>query len=423
MDLGAGVSATAISANGDTTCALLSGGAVRCWGDNFFGQLGLGNTDNIGDNETPTTNVTLGVSATAVSVGFEHVCALLAENAIRCWGRNAFGQLGIANTTDIGDTEIPMVNVNLGGATPTTVSAGGAHTCTVITGGAVRCWGYNSTGQLGLANTTDIGDTENPTANVNLATIPATAVTSGADHTCALLNPAYLRCWGSNNAGQLGLGNTTIIGDNENPTLNTQLLGTTATAVAAGGNHSCALLGGAVRCWGYGLDGQLGLGNTDDIGDNESPTTNVNLGVNATAITAGDFHTCALLSGGAVRCWGYGGFGQLGLGNIDDIGDNESPTLTSNLGGATATAITAGDSHTCALLTGGAVRCWGYGFFGQLGLGNTTIIGDNELPTANVNLGAGATATAVTAGGSHTCALLSAARSGVGEAGPMGGLD
>ncbi len=154
---------------------------------------------------------------------------------------------------------------------------------------------------------------------------------------------------------------------------------------------------GNVRCWGDNTFGQLGLGNNENVGDNELATTNVNLGTTATAITAGQFHTCALLTGGAVRCWGDNSSGQLGLGNTDNIGDNELPTTNVNLGGATALAVAAGGAHTCALLNTGAVRCWGWNFFGALGLGNQSNIGDDELPTTNVNLG-GATATAIVGG-------------------------
>jgi alpha-tubulin suppressor-like RCC1 family protein len=565
-----GTPATAVAAGLDHTCALLTGGAVRCWGSNTFGQLGLGNTTTIGDNETPTTNVNLGTTATAITVGDRFTCAILAGDNVRCWGEGVAGKLGLGNSNTIGDNEIPTANVDLGGAIVTAISAGGSHACVILEYGAVRCWGYNASGQLGIGNTNNIGDDENPTIDVrvglrwgfskaiaittgavhtcalsdrnrvecwgngtygqlgfgnttsygddeipssdlsiegvagisaglihscavlrfgevlcwgnnssgqlglgNTTTIgdnenpgnrvqlnappKARAVTSGQDHSCALLTTGNVRCWGSNfsgqtgqgsklplirpttvnlsgatatalsagtshtcalltdgnvrcwgdNSGQLGLGNTTIIGDNENPTTNVNLNGATATAISAGTSHTCALLtGGNVRCWGRNSYGELGLGNTTIIGDNENPTTNVNLnGATATAISAGTSHTCALLTGGNVRCWGRNSYGELGLGSTTIIGDNENPTTNVNLNGATATAISAGTSHTCALLTGGNVRCWGTNFTGELGLGNTTIIGDNENPTANVNLGL--MATAIATGQGHTCALLS----------------
>ncbi|MEZ5160050.1 MAG: RCC1 domain-containing protein [Marmoricola sp.] len=159
-------------------------------------------------------------------------------------------------------------------------------------------------------------------------------------------------------------------------------------AIAAGREHTCAVTStGAVRCWGYGYYGQLGYGNTTTIGDDETPASagNVPLSATAVAITAGWYHTCALLSTGDVRCWGYGYYGQLGYGNLHSIGDDETPASNVPLG-AKATAITAGSNHTCALLTTGDVRCWGHDSYGQLGYGNTHNIGDDETPASAGNI-------------------------------------
>jgi alpha-tubulin suppressor-like RCC1 family protein len=390
-----------IAAGGLHTCAIVGGGTVRCWGDNAFGQLGLGNTNNIGDNENPTQNVNLGgATATAITAGDQHTCALLVGGNVRCWGYNFFGQLGLGNTNNIGDDENPTQNVNLGGATATAITAGEYHTCALLVGGNVRCWGYNFFGQLGLGNTNTIGDNENPTTDVNLGGLTVASISAGGIHSCALLVGGTVRCWGDNTYGQLGLGNTSNIGDNENPTTDVNL-GTTGTfpfpvqqtavAIASGYLHTCAVMStGGVRCWGLNTNGQLGLGNTNNIGDNESPIiTNVDLSngdpfslVTVTAVSTGGGHSCALLLGGGVRCWGENVQGQLGLGNTNTIGDNESPVANVNLGG-TATAITEGDRHTCAVLNGGSVRCWGANAQGQLGLSNTNVVGDNESPTQN----------------------------------------
>ncbi len=142
-----------------------------------------------------------------------------------------------------------------------------------------------------------------------------------------------------------------------------------------------------MRCWGDGASGRLGYGNVNDIGDTELPGSAgpVDIGTNrkAVAIAAGGDHTCAILDTGAVRCWGEGGLGQLGYGNTDDIGDNETPGGFGpvNLGaGRKAVAIAAGESHTCAVLDNGRVRCWGSGLDGRLGYGNVTTIGDTETP-------------------------------------------
>ena len=139
-----------------------------------------------------------------------------------------------------------------------------------------------------------------------------------------------------------------------------------AGTIAAGDFHSCVVLGPAARCWGFGGNGRLGYGNLTSIGDDETPGSvgpiEIGAGRTIQAISAGGNHTCALLDDGTVRCWGFGGNGRLGYVSTQDIGDNEPPASAGpvSLGGP-AIAISAGEAHTCAVLEGGAVRCWGYG--------------------------------------------------------------
>jgi alpha-tubulin suppressor-like RCC1 family protein len=164
--------------------------------------------------------------------------------------------------------------------------------------------------------------------------------------------------------------------------------GRTAAAITAGGYHTCALLdNGQVKCWGYNAYGQLGLGNSGDRGDGSGemgdslPAVDLGTGRTATAITAGIEHTCAPLDNGQVKCWGLGFFGRLGLGDTDVRGDGPGEMGDSlpavDLGtGRTAAAISTGNIHTCALLDNGQVKCWGYNAYGQLGLGNSVDRGD-----------------------------------------------
>lgn len=198
-------------------------------------------------------------------------------------------------------------------------------------------------------------------------------------------------------------------------------LGHTARAISAGGEHTCAILDdGTVRCWGYGGNGQLGYGSQSSAGATPATTpdklgpVNLGLGHTAVAISAGDLHTCAILDDGTVRCWGYGANGQLGYGNINNVGDTPATTPDKlgavNLGGHRAEAISAGGSHTCAILDDATVRCWGFAFYGQLGYGNQNNAGGTLANTPDklgpVNLGSGHTARAISAGSAHTCAVL-----------------
>ena len=139
-----------------------------------------------------------------------------------------------------------------------------------------------------------------------------------------------------------------------------------ATSVSAGVSHTCAVLsGGTVKCWGRGSYGQLGDGSTTST---QSTPVSVSSISTATSVSAGYRHTCAVLSGGTVKCWGYGSYGQLGDGSTTST--QSTPVSVSGI--STATSVSAGYWHTCVVLSGGTVKCWGYGSYGQLGDGSTT---------------------------------------------------
>ena len=162
--------------------------------------------------------------------------------------------------------------------------------------------------------------------------------------------------------------------------------------LAAGNSHTCAIvLGGEVRCWGANGSGQVGDGTQTY---RATPVTVSELS-GATAITAGNSHTCAIVSGGEVRCWGDNGSGQVGDGTQTP---RSTPVTVSGISGAIA--ITAGNSHTCAIVSGGDVRCWGSNESGELGDGTQT---NRSTPVAVSEL---SDATAISGGRSHTCAVL-----------------
>ncbi|HSP81198.1 MAG TPA: RTX toxin, partial [Myxococcaceae bacterium] len=176
---------------------------------------------------------------------------------------------------------------------------------------------------------------------------------------------------------------TRSLGDDEPPSLAGDVsVGGRVLQLAAGDWHTCALLDtGAVRCWGLNSSGQLGLGHTLTIGNDELPSSSesVPVGGHVLQVSAGRHHTCALLSTGSLECWGDNGHGQLGLGHRDEL--HSPPERPVDLGGAAVLHVTTGASFTCALLDTGAVRCWGLNASGQLGQGHTEDLGDDELPS------------------------------------------
>jgi alpha-tubulin suppressor-like RCC1 family protein len=375
-----------LTAGVDHTCIVVTGGAVRCWGDNQYSQLGQGPNSvdgRIGDDEPASAaqDVEVGGEAIQVAGGKFSSCAILSGGRLRCWGGAALGYPPPEEY--IGDDEIPASagDVNVGG-TVTSVAMGLQHTCALLATQAVRCWGVGVSHQLGYANTGNLIEA-NTGGDLNMGGTVA-QLAAGMNHNCALLTNGSVRCWGSNDFGQLGYARVGNVSMFETPADNGDVtVGGKVKQVTAGGAHSCALLeSGAVRCWGRNQYGQLGYGNLLNIGDTETPASagDVDVGAEVQQIAAGDHHTCALLVGGAVRCWGSG---SLGYPDNNAVGDDETPASVGDIElGAPASHIAAGGDHTCALLPGGTVRCWGSANKGELGYGTPLIgnIGDNESP-------------------------------------------
>ncbi|HEY5920946.1 MAG TPA: hypothetical protein VIV11_04715 [Kofleriaceae bacterium] len=240
---------------------------------------------------------------------------------------------------------------------------------------------------------------------------PIDLAATGGNHTCAIRGGA-VRCWGSGVAGRLGYGNTASIGDNETPASAGDVdVGGAAVQIRAGGEHTCVLDDAfKVRCWGLASGGRLGYGDGLHIGDDEPPSMvgAVNIGVNVTELAVGDAHTCVIIVTGGVRCWGVGAMGRLGYSSTENLGDNELPRNLTEvpLGATPIVDIVAGGAHTCALTALGEVRCWGSGISGQLGYGSTMDVGDDEVPSFFNPVNVGGNVTQLAAGTSHTCALL-----------------
>ena len=295
------------------------------------------------------------------------------------------------------------------------LSLSSAFSCALLEDGTVRCWGSGGNGQLGYGDTNDVSDDIGETP-AGAGPVPlggdVVHIDSSVDHSCAALEDGTVRCWGAGGA-KLGYGDgdTGEVGAEQTPAQRGVVdVGGRAIQVAVGGDHSCALLeGGDVRCW--GAPTMIANGEAFfPIGDNEAPSTTpiTPLGGRATHITAGDLHTCALLEDMTVRCWGVHSSGQLGYGDEETVGDNETPAERGAVDvGGDVLQISAGDRHTCAVLTDRTVRCWGQGTSGRLGYGNTDHIGDNETPGSLPDpVDVGGDVEFIAAGGHHTCAFL-----------------
>jgi alpha-tubulin suppressor-like RCC1 family protein len=366
--------AIAVSAGGYHSCAVTGNGNAWCWGDNGSGQLGNGSST--GSSPQPVAVVNL-ADITMIATGNYHSCALDQDGIVYCWGSNSNGQLG-TGTTD--DSAMPVLVAGLPAASA--ISTGSNHSCALTLQGTVYCWGHNFFGQLGNGS-----NTSSPTPVPVTGLIDALAVHAGWNHTCAIRGTGAAVCWGPNGSGQIGTG--TALGAWWTPQM--VLIDAAVVDMAGGDAHTCArLLDGTLHCWGKNLYGQLGQG---ELGLATMPTPVVGAQAHS-RVTAGARHTCSLKPTGAVACWGDNSYQQLGN------GFGPASSLPVDVGGlASVTSVATGRNHTCAVSSAGHVDCWGQSDSGQLGDGNQT------SPGTPVRVSGLSDASAVTAGGSHSCAL------------------
>jgi cysteine-rich repeat protein len=298
------------------------------------------------------------------------------------------------------------------------VAAGRGHACALFESGDVRCWGDNGNNQLGLGNN-EFAGSDHP-YQLELVDLGGDArdIVAGTEHTCAVLTDDTVRCWGRNDRGQLGLGDTDDRFTHTPHQLGAISVGGPVDKLAAGGATTCALLqSGAVRCWGQNSSvGKLGLARTDEPSATMTPDQYgpISLGANATDIGVSAGFGCALLQGGSARCWGYNHYGYLGRGHTNNIGDDETPGASdpdSPSDGAVAfpsertpATIQLGKEHACVRFTSGEMQCWGRGSYGCLGRGSESHIGDGESAVGLTDIGGAASVIAL--GAEFSCAII-----------------
>jgi alpha-tubulin suppressor-like RCC1 family protein len=352
------------------TCGIDASGAAWCWGFNGYGQLG--NTGGLGSafaNPTPQ-QVSGGLTFAALTGGSNHSCGLTPAGKVYCWGRNDFGQLGSAATSGTTGPNSTPIAVD-GNLTFTSIEAGAEHTCG-LSAGVIYCWGKNNLGQLGTT-TSNGTPTPHPTPTPINSTLTFVAVAAGTDHTCGVTGGGAVYCWGDNSFGQLG--NSENVGEeltaHSTPTAVSGLPG--LASLALGGHYSCGLTSaGAAWCWGDNNFGELGTTTADT---RVSTPVAVDGALSFVSLGAGGGHTCGLVSGGTLYCWGGNLLGQLGSGtNVGTTTPNPAPTAVAGL---TLATVAVKAAHTCGLTAAGVASCWGFNRYGQLG---TTDNNDSDNP-------------------------------------------
>lgn len=331
----------------DFTCAITAAGGVKCWGSNSYGQLGNGTTNS---SSTPVAVTGLSSGVKDIAAGRYHVCAITSAGAAKCWGYNGNNQVGDGTSTNR-TTPVTVSGLSSG---VSKISLGWYHSCVITSAGAAQCWGDGNNGKLGNGTTT----AKSVPTQVSGLTSGVVSISGGYEHTCAALSSGGVRCWGYNNRGQLGNGNSTA---SSVPVTVSGL--TNAISADTGDEFSCALTqAGGVKCWGGNSAGQLG----------NSTNTSSYAPVNVTGLSSGvarmdawNGHVCVVTTAGAAKCWGYNSYGQVGNGTT---GHKNAPVDVSGLSSGVV-GVSTGGGHVCAILTDSTVKCWGWNSQGQLGDG------------------------------------------------------
>jgi len=384
--------------------------AVYCWGDDASGALGIGSPENLGV-ATAVPNIS---NVTSLEAAQQATTVVLATGSASFWGQtSAFSQLQQNTPQSIGflgtdnlrvrtmDTAFDAYALKKGGAlgfsydaalapgqdlllAPTGTTFLDAIPCGdwdigLTTGGSVLVFASadRGTSTASAANGGGIFGNGQTTATANqIFTVPgitsATALAAYCDdynpepaHACALASGA-VSCWGSNGSGESGSG---IVGSMPVSVTAVTVTGETFVSVAVGEYFSCAAAtSGKVYCWGYDADGELGNG----PGQPSSTPVQVDEITNAVGVTARFAHACAWLADGTMKCWGANDARQLGNGSA--MTPSAPVTVQGPSGPLTGVVrASAGSTHTCALLTGGNVACWGSCYYGQCGTGASGI--------------------------------------------------
>lgn len=345
----------------------------------------------------------------APSAGGQHTCAVTTTGTVKCWGKSSTAQIGpLGGNPNLGDSvPLTLTPVDVTGlpANIEQVEAGRRHTCALASAGSVWCWGLNAIDQLGRGPQGSYSSIGLP-APAQVVGLPSniTQIAAGSNHTCALSSIGGVWCWGDDRGGQIGNGGpVTYNASASSAATPVQVSGLSSGVdyISAGNDHSCAVLSsGQVRCWGLNSVGNVGNGTSVNVVP--SPATVLGLaGVSIETVSAGERHTCATSSSGSAYCWGDNGFGQLG--------NNSSTTATSAVQVSSLTdvsRISASAEHTCAVTSSNVAWCWGRNHHYQLGAGLPTSA-SSPTPIEVPAFGAG-DAAQIETGGNYTCVVTTA---------------
>jgi alpha-tubulin suppressor-like RCC1 family protein len=375
--------AVELALNNDTSCARLTNGEVYCWGWNEFAQLG---DTTLTSRSSPVKALNLPLPVTQLSVGRYHACATLSDKSLRCWGGNGFGQSsgGRHNLLYPMDLDV-FIGVKVADLvySPSFDGAGDNSLCVITPAGQGYCYGDNTYRQIGRnIATSPLG----PDQPLDFGSSLVNMLSAGFGFACALLDTTGVKCWGRNNFLQMGTG---ISGAWNDPPVTPNLLGSGVAKLSSQYNYSCAVMNDkTLRCWGALNNGFCGYAGT--------PTA-ITGAVNVAEVAIGYYHACYVDTAGAVKCWGTNTSGVLGNG-VSSTSCQVAPVAA--LLSEPVAKLSLGHSHTCALLQNGSVKCWGDNTYKQTGQTSGT-----SVKTPNLVPGLKEAVKDISTGYRHTCAL------------------
>ena len=473
IDLGTDRTAVVLDGDGNTMCAVLDNGDVKCWGENTNGLLGQGDTLHRGDADGELGDTLLKVdlgtarTATDIAVSTKHVCALLDDGTIRCWGDSTSGRLGNGESGVVGDQVGEMgdsltVTSISSTSQPVDIFATSTGTCALLSDGNVKCWGNNNYGNLGYESPSVLGDSLSEMGD----SLPALDLGSGevvdlilGDYAaCAVYAEGQMRCWGSNLYGNVGRMYATTESGKSASTMGALLpdigqvneltvplysdiqadfnikndTGASATITVVQGSLPAGMSVQGTQMIGIISDKTaIGQHNVEFRLEQGGLTSHLNLTIDVVdtpllgatfpgaftpfiSISAGDMVACGVSTQSDLFCWGSAQYGMLAQGSLDKVGlggPNTGLELQPiSLPGAT-TNVSVGKKHVCAI-SGANLYCWGHPQYGRLGNGmssTTQIFGDEPGEVSDsmapVDLGTSFTPVSVAVGEHHTCAL------------------
>lgn len=340
-----------------------SDGALVCWGFNYAGAVGDGTTTT---RATPVT-VLSGASVKSFAMSGNHTCAITSGDALYCWGANWAGQIGVGTTVDILNATLIEPASSFANVI---ITPGQSSTCASTTSGVFKCWGYNNYLLGDGTSTSRATPVVIDTVGYKFRVIGSDGGT-GSLMGCGLTTAGDVKCWGTNNQGEVGDGTVSAnlipapLGDG----------GTAYAKLSHGSSAACGITtSGVLKCWGSNTSGQLGLGHR--ISQN-SPVV-VDAGTLYSKVDIKGSTGCAITASGALKCWGVNGSGQMGTGST-----TSSPTPVLVDSGTMYSKIAMDGSTTCGITTGGVLKCWGANANGQVGNNSTA----NQLLPAVIDAG------------------------------------